>query len=188
MPSRRKATDPVRLVVDNDVTQHGPPREAAYDFEDSFRTGYRKDKFVTNANDSHGHHEVVRVKFPTFVNGRMQELVQSRKWPYRTTHDLVRDAVYHRLHDLDEMSELPADVRSVVRLWEIASTEVQKRVERRMVEEYIAGREAGLREAAAGGDKERVGQLVEVTYSDMDVLNLTDDDRLRLFDLLKRYR
>lgn len=66
--------------------------------------GYRKDRFYTRSTDTFGHKDRMQVNLPPVVLGRVAALVSSGKIPaYRTAPDFVRDAIMHRLHDVEEM-------------------------------------------------------------------------------------
>ncbi len=62
---------------------------------------YSPDKFYIKATDDHGHSELVHLKVPPGVLSAIAQIVQSRAIPeYRTSQDLIRDAIIHRLHYL----------------------------------------------------------------------------------------
>lgn len=66
-------------------------------------SGYNRDEFITRSTDGHGHQRHQRVNFPPSVIGQASAIIQGGKIPqYSTVQDLVRDAVVHRLHYLNE--------------------------------------------------------------------------------------
>lgn len=73
---------------------------------DEWRTeigGYDPRKFYTKATDSRGHRESINLKVSPAIARLLSEIVQSRAVPaYKTVGDVVRDAIVHRLHWLDE--------------------------------------------------------------------------------------
>lgn len=60
--------------------------------------GYSPDQFVTPACDQKGHADRARIAFPPDVFPALAQIVGSGQFEaYRTPHDIVRDAVYHRI-------------------------------------------------------------------------------------------
>lgn len=89
---------------------------SSFDLDDP---AYARHRFYTGGSDKRGHSERMSVRVPPIVAGEILRLVQSGKIPeYRTTSDMVRDAVYHRLHDLEAMINDPkfTNRTSIVRL------------------------------------------------------------------------
>lgn len=60
--------------------------------------GYSPDQFVTPACDAKGHAERIRINLPPDVMPALAQIVGSGQFEaYRTAHDVIRDAVYHRI-------------------------------------------------------------------------------------------
>lgn len=60
--------------------------------------GYSPDQFVTPACDQKGHAERIRINLPPDVMPALAQIVGSGQFEaYRTAHDVIRDAVYHRI-------------------------------------------------------------------------------------------
>lgn len=60
--------------------------------------GYSPDKFVTTASDEKGHSERIRINLRTDLMPTIGQIVASGQFEaYRSSHDFIRDAVYHRL-------------------------------------------------------------------------------------------
>lgn len=81
--------------------------------------GYDVSRFYTRATDGQGHKESIHVKIPPYIARLMAELVESGAVPaYRTSGDIVRDALVHRLHWLDEQGYLRGsrEARTLLRL------------------------------------------------------------------------
>lgn len=65
--------------------------------------GYSADNFYTVSADSKGHSAFFRVALPTNVAAEINRLIASGNLPvYATSQDLIRDAIYHRLHWLGD--------------------------------------------------------------------------------------
>lgn len=63
---------------------------------------YDRKKVYRRSTDGHGHGEKLQVKMLETQIGMMQQWVNDRRTEYRSVADFVRDAVYHRLHDMTE--------------------------------------------------------------------------------------
>jgi hypothetical protein len=64
--------------------------------------GYSVDKFYTQATDARGHSSDLHVRIPPDWARRLDVVFESRAFPYKTRSDIVRDALFHRLHHLSE--------------------------------------------------------------------------------------
>lgn len=75
------------------------------------RDEYASHKFYISSTDKHHNSERVRtsdqatIRVPPFVWALIAKWVDDERTPYRTAQDLIRDAVVHRLHQLQELSE-----------------------------------------------------------------------------------
>lgn len=64
---------------------------------------YSPKKFYTKSSDSKGHSDTIWLKVPVSLSSALAAIVQSRAIPeYRTSQDICRDAIVHRLHYLYE--------------------------------------------------------------------------------------
>lgn len=108
--------------------------KAASRWETTAPTGYSKSMFYTQASDKKGHSAKITVKFPVNVAGELASAVQSGKIPdYKTAQDFVRDAVIHRLHDIQGLIDDP-DLERKITMWTIHNEALRARQQR---EEYI---------------------------------------------------
>lgn len=76
--------------------------------EGRFRDEYSSNTFYIRSIDSHGNRDTIRLefsKFPPFLSAKANSWVADERTPYRSIGDLVRDAVAHRVHQLEEMDE-----------------------------------------------------------------------------------
>lgn len=61
--------------------------------------GYDPDEIMTRSQDHNGHSTNQRVYIPPTWKAMMENIKDSDQWPeYRGFQDIVRDALYHRLH------------------------------------------------------------------------------------------
>jgi hypothetical protein len=81
--------------------------------EDFVNDGYDPDEIYSGGSkDRQGHSTNLRVHVPDPWVGLMAEIVANTKWPeYRTTQQLVRDAVYHRLRWIERTKTRPMTPR-----------------------------------------------------------------------------
>lgn len=61
---------------------------------------YSVGKFYTKASDERGHNKSLRFDIPPQLAGMINEVLNSGLLPYRSTADLIRDAIHHRLRFL----------------------------------------------------------------------------------------
>lgn len=93
------------LVGDSLGDAHEPPPSvtASWSTED---VSYDRAKFYCHSTDRKGHSEPIRAPLPPTITAKMSEIIQSKRFPdLRSVQDIIRDAVYHRLHDYAEFTE-----------------------------------------------------------------------------------
>lgn len=67
--------------------------------------GYSEDRFYTKATNDHNHSKVVRLTVPQGIDAQIHGAVNTIP-EYRNVHDLVRDAIVHRLEYLQKRYRL----------------------------------------------------------------------------------
>lgn len=88
--------------------------------------GYSLDQFYTASSDRKGGTAQLRVNFPPHFAAEMAHIVYRHIVPeYRTPHDIVRDAVHHRLEYLGVHLSDPAIMRAVNQNRRLATIERQ---------------------------------------------------------------
>ncbi len=60
-------------------------------------TTYNVDEFYTRASDKRGHSAQLNLRIPPDMMAMVEEIFQSKKFPYRTYGDVMRDALVHRI-------------------------------------------------------------------------------------------
>jgi hypothetical protein len=101
----------------------------------SHDNSYDRNAFITKVGDDKG--EPIRFRLGAGMIAEVQRLIQQQRIPeYKTYSDFYRDAVYHRMHDIEQMSGL-ADVR---RARALSTQSLIDKAEKRMaaMEEEIA--------------------------------------------------
>lgn len=149
-------------------------------------TAYSIDKFYTQSTDKRGHTEHIRVGLPPGLLAKVQELVQGSQFPdYRTSQDIVRDAVYHRLHYLADQNDLPdlrhiieQEIRMVERQALIASIERQ--------EDAIELVGELLSKASRVGDFLALEKALLDAEKDLDTM--IDPYKQQMVNLIRKYR
>lgn len=138
-----------RMAIYGIVGADGSSWETSRDDAD-----YNPDEFYTRATNKHDHSTPVSVRLDPTICGQMDALIASRDIPhYRTRTDIIRDAIYHRLHyvthDLnvgdDEFRELLTREREQARM-------EQARAQCADIEKMIDTARANLADAAAKRD------------------------------------
>lgn len=95
--------------------------------------GYNPNGFYTQASDKKGHSAKFTVKVPVNVAGEIANVYQSGKIPeIRNVQDFIRDAIIHRLHQLQSTLDDP-DLERKIGMWTIANEALRARHAR---EEY----------------------------------------------------
>ncbi len=108
--------------------------KASSRWETTTPVGYNPDMFYTQASDKKGHTAKITVQFPVNVAGEIASVTQSGKIPdYKTAQDFVRDAVIHRLHDIQGIIDDP-DLERKIGMWTIHNEALKARQQR---EEYV---------------------------------------------------
>ncbi len=69
-------------------------------------TSYREDDYYTRSADERGHSTTTLLRLPPDVMGMAEEIVQLRKFPYRTVQDIIRDGILHRIQYLRGVEDL----------------------------------------------------------------------------------
>jgi len=88
---------------------------------------YDPGKFYTKATDKRGHSKQIRFSLPPDVAYQVGNLVADKRYPYLNTHELVRDALIHRLHFLTQLDPDAIEVDKLYRLM-VRQSEVEERL------------------------------------------------------------
>lgn len=99
--------------------------------------GYDARSFYTQSSDSKGHHAKIQVKIPTNIAGEISRLVQSGVIPeYDTAQALIRDAIVHRLHAVNEWIK-DEGLRRTITMWTIHEDAIHKANQREQFKEMM---------------------------------------------------
>lgn len=120
---------------------------------------YAIDRFFMRSSDGHGHSAHVRVNVPPQVMARLEDVVMSRRFPYRSSQDVVRDAISHRLHQLSELAPDIVPEEALANERRKSQTELKLLEIQAMTEEIKLGNQA-LGAAVANEDWMAVNDLL----------------------------
>ena len=125
---------------------------------------YDPDTIVTDSQDGHGHSAHLRVHVPKTWGAIMHGVVNSDAWPeYRTTQDILRDALYHRLHWIEQQKnreQVPGVAESIRR--ERLRTEIERsNLEQEERQQFVGEVEQGLGRRIAAGDIDGARKLLD---------------------------
>ena len=99
--------------------------------------GYDARSFYTQSSDSKGHHAKIQVKVPTNIAGEISRLVQSGVIPeYDTAQALIRDAIIHRLHHVNEWIK-DEGLQRTITMWTIHEDAIHKANQREQFKEMM---------------------------------------------------
>lgn len=113
---------------------------------------YDRKNFYIRSTDANGNRDSVRIetgKFPPFLSALSTKWINDERTPYRSMADLVRDAVAHRLHQLEEMSNSGSFPWTP---FETANRLALAAAEARDMREQTESFQNGITEAIASGD------------------------------------
>lgn len=160
---------------------------------------YSPDKFYCRSSDTHGHYRHVRVNVPPTMAGMLESMVESGGIPeYRTSQDVIRDAIVHRLEYLNKVymkSEKYERVLAVERrraLVEQLTLQMQEfghlveSIRRSISEAALAGDWYALQMALDNAEIEAEGPTMRDPYKGQ-ILAIVDEARSKYSDALRRY-
>lgn len=153
---------------------------------------YDISKFYTKSCDSQGHGSPANAKISTGLHGEIGALIATKKLPYKSFPDFVRDACFHRARYLAEQYKL-GKLQSVTDVdlaaqWFEMEEDTNNR-QRALVERI----ERNLTMATADGDWNRLARLLDESFrllgdDEMDEMDMADFHRARLGEIHSKYR
>lgn len=148
------------------------------------QSGYAKDKIYTRSTDGHGHSELLYVKLSPALMAVVTEAVEKVDG-YRTKADVVRDALIHRAHDVNEwmrdsdhINLKPVDTE--VRMAEIQQTQANMAYWDQLIDEL----DTLLRRLIEQGDYETASYFIEQNAA---VESMTTPYLLKLGAVIERH-
>lgn len=149
-------------------------------------------KFYMKSTDSHGHGSPANAKISTGLHGEISALIATKKLPYRTVGDFMRDAAFHRARYLAQQYKLGqlqglTDTDLAAQFFE-AEEDTNNR-QRALIERI----ERNLTNATTDCDWQRLARLLDEAFrllgdDEMDDMDMTDFHRARLGEIHSKYR
>lgn len=119
---------------------------------------YREDRFYTRSVNADGHGERMQVRVPQGIDSQMHAAVGEVP-EYKTIHDLIRDAVIHRLEFLQKRYNLGDGARRILELERIRSDMSKQNQETETMQEAVDDLNDSLQRL---WDKQDYGMMAEV--------------------------
>lgn len=125
-------------------------------------TTYSESKFYVASTNEHDHDESTRVRMPKWLMVYIQDMVRDPRMPaYRSTHDVVRDALVHRIHYIHENGLTDADTTWIEReVMQAAMARIESRRLNKL--ENVQVVKTTLMEALRSGDSDELEMAVAV--------------------------
>lgn len=164
----------------------GPKRGDSWDTTDS---GYDEDRFYTASTSSDEKSEKVYLRIDSGVWARMLGIVnKSDVTNYRTPHDLMRDAVIHRMHYLSKRGKVQdPDLDRWLKLQVRQGEVVRRRQMMKACKEALAEFQEAFGEAETARDWNEAGALIEQAEEAVEELDEPyAGDLMRMLDDFKR--
>lgn len=123
------------------------------------QSGYAPDKFYTRSTNSHDHSETLYVKVSPALFAALNDAVEKVS-EYRTRADIVRDALIHRLHQVNEWVRAGINIQPIdteVRLSEIE----QAQADRAHWDHLVTSLDALLLKLVANGELDSAEHFIE---------------------------
>jgi Arc/MetJ-type ribon-helix-helix transcriptional regulator len=83
--------------------------------------------FNPNATDDLGHHEKLQCNVPPQWLGSIAEVVESKKWPYKTRSHVVRHAILRHLKWLEGQQGVPSNIHQISLIDSLVSEVVRRK-------------------------------------------------------------
>lgn len=123
---------------------------------------YNPRDFIVPAGDNKGHNIRLHVRCNPAYGRRIDVLVSSRKFPYKTSSDLIRDAIHRHLNFLIDLEpKIPVDMASLEMVNKIINAE-RESIEFGKSFEKLSGNVQELLGRGAKGEASR--QVLEVSH------------------------
>jgi hypothetical protein len=148
--------------------------------------GYDVDKFYIRSTDGKGHGEVLHVKVSPAIHSVVQEMIADRNLgPYRSVHDVIRDALVHRLRYIADQKGLDNLEREVTGEAQLARMEMWRR-QRDARTHFITEFRERMRELERDDD---TSHMIDAIEDARPLVEAWDDSRhgSELAEVLDRY-
>lgn len=149
------------------------------------QSGYAKDKIYTRSTNGHDHSETLYVKVSPALMAVIAECVE-KVGEYRSRADVVRDALIHRAHDINEWMKDPDHVNLKPVDIEVRMAEIERTMANMSYwQSLIDNLDTMLRTLIEQGDYETASFFIEQNAA---VDSMTTPFLLKLGVVLDRHR
>lgn len=147
------------------------------------QTGYSKEKIYTRSTDTYGNGETLHIKVSPAVFAAIQE-AREKVPQLRTAHDVVRDAIVHRLHEYNDWLDTGVNMQPID--IEVRRAEVDALMANMTYwEDTIKQIDATLNKLMSAGDYATASYLIE---QNSEVESMTPPFLAKLGDIIDKYR
>lgn len=147
--------------------------------------GYREDRFYCRSVNADGHGEKLSLRVPQGIDSQMHAAVAEVP-EYRTMHDLVRDAVIHRLEYLQKRYNLGDGARRMLELERISANMEQRTQETETMQAAVENLEGKLQRLYDQRDWSMIVEQFEMGSELLDWLR--DPYRGRAAEILGKWK
>lgn len=165
------------------------PREAFTVIDGALGEAYDPNAIYSGSQDQHGHSANLRLTIPKHWLATFSELVQSSEFPeYKSNQSIIRDAIYHRMHHVANMSRSIAPHIARAMAMDILETRsAQVREVADQADNIISDMRITLDQAIRHGDYEAARRLL-LEYEETIEIHFPEPHLTRLMDEVDRYR
>lgn len=164
-------------------------RGALRSVEDPFKledNAYDRKKFYTRAVDDKGHKETIHTPVPPSIYAQVGQIIESKVIPeYKSQQAFVRDAIYHRLHEVGAWLE-NGEIERVVSVEMMRCRREFQLAELEEMEHLIERTDAMLQKANQLQDFEMMRLAIDEGWRDAE--QIREPYASRLGKVLKRYQ
>ncbi len=114
-------------------------------------SSYREDRFYTRSVNKEGHGEKLSIRVPQGIDSQMYKAVAEIA-EYHTMHDLIRDAVMHRLEYLQRRYDISPDMEALMGIERLKADDRREDQIIESMRDAVADLDASLKFAWESGD------------------------------------
>ena len=113
-------------------------------------------EFLVPSHDDKGHSDRVSFRVPPRIPRQVQEMVTAHKFPYKTSSDLYRHAVFEHLTRLMSMEPVKSHIQQI----EMANELIREEISQQKFSEFFAGLQQAISNYLSRGDIEQASRFV----------------------------
>ena len=117
---------------------------------------YSPKEFLVPSHDVKGHSDRFSFRVPPWISRQVQEIVTSRKFPYKTQSDVLRHAVFDHLMRLTKMEPIKSYIQQI----QMENELIREVISQQKSSEFFAGLQQAISNYLSRGDIEQASRLV----------------------------